>query len=296
MSNNKQLPSKAARVIAALCALVLTASLTITLCSTIGIQVLTSSELHEKTALASDAIDRQMNEIRSNLSALGEEYSFDPQDLISLVPQNQVEQLDREIIRWWTGTMKSGTLGEKPSFNLQGGKEALLADQGFMAGLEEVVVNLTIEKILIQANRIVMDSSVQFRDVLIEAGFRMAGQKVDLPELISLMKKVPTLGGLGALLAAGLIALLMSRRILTAGEYIGGAVSASGLLCLTALLMFRQINIRGMVAEASEALSMQVSHLSGILTTQMLIGTAALFLVGGVLMILARREYIRYGK
>ena len=88
----------------------------------------------------------------------------------------------------------------------------------------------------------------------------------------------------------------MSRRILTAGEYIGGAVSASGLLCLTALLMFRQINIRGMVAEASEALSMQVSHLSGILTTQMLIGTAALFLVGGVLMILARREYIRYGK
>ena len=200
MSNNKQLPSKAARVIAALCALVLTASLTITLCSTIGIQVLTSSELHEKTALASDAIDRQMNEIRSNLSALGEEYSFDPQDLISLVPQNQVEQLDREIIRWWTGTMKSGTLGEKPSFNLQGGKEALLADQGFMAGLEEVVVNLTIEKILLQANRIVMDISVQFRDVLIEAGFRMAGQKVDLPELISLMKKVPTLGGLGALL------------------------------------------------------------------------------------------------
>ena len=241
MSKTIRMSASFARVLAALCALMLTACLTAALFSVIGIQTLTSSGLHERAALAGDVVDLQMNEIHEKVTALGQEYGFDPQDLISLIKREEVEQLDREMVRWWTGSMASGKLGEMPVFSLAGGEEALMADTGFIAGLEELMIRTMVDRALLRAEQIVQSSAVQFREVLIETGIKAVQGRVNLPQAMSLLQRIPSISALAALLFSGLIALLMSRRIMTAGEYIGGALSAVGLLCLVFFFLFRSL-------------------------------------------------------
>ena len=132
-------------------------------------------------------------------------------------------------------------------------------------------------------------------------------EKLDKPEIMVLLDnpsvgsdgdsplgKVPLAALAAALLFAGLIALCMSRRLQTAGHFIGGAMAAAGLLTALTLLPVKMLNLRGMLAEASGALTAQSAHLERILTLESL-GCAVLLIIAGVLlMLLAKKEYARH--
>ena len=71
-------------------------------------------------------------------------------------------------------------------------------------------------------------------------------------------------------------------------------MAAVGLLTALTLLPVRMLNLRGMLAEASGALTAQSAHLERILTLESL-GCAVLLIIAGVLlMLLAKKEYARH--
>ena len=112
----------------------------------------------------------------------------------------------------------------------------------------------------------------------------MAAERADLPEIMGLMKQAAPLMLLTALLLSGLIALLLSRDIRSSFLYIGGSLSGSGLLMILCWTLLKLMDFRSMVAEASAALEMQVSHLGNMITLEMLGTAAALLALGGLLM------------
>ena len=292
MSEMKQrLPSKWARIPAAACALLLTALLVATFFSTLGIQIMTSRNLHERVALAGDVVERQMERIAEEVKYLAAEYGFDPEDILPLIERENVEQLDREIVRWWTDIASTGRLTEEPTFALMGADETLKADNGFTERLDSMMVQATVDLVISRVNTAVQKSTVLFRTLLVETAFWLAGDDISIPEIVKLLRTVPWIAGFGALAAAGMIALLMSRRIRTAGQYLGGALCASGLLTIFAMLLLKLLRIREMIAEASAALERQYVHLARILSIEMLAGAALMLILGVLLMAMARKEY-----
>lgn len=289
-----RLPSLGARIPAAVFALLLTGAIWAAVLSLLGIQLLTSRGLHERAALAGDAVELQMTRIENGFRELADEFGFEPETLISLVSREKMENLDREVVRWWTESVATGRIGEKPTVPLEGAEEALKADSRLSASVEPLLLPTTAEKITARAGRIVWKSAVHVRDDLLTAGVQIAGRQINLPEAAELLGKVPLAALAAALLFAGLIALCMSRRLQTAGHFIGGAMAAAGLLTALTLLPVRMLNLRGMLAEASGALTAQSAHLERILTLESL-GCAALLIIAGVLlMLLAKKEYARH--
>ena len=301
MSGNRRngrggLPARGWRVPAYLCALLLTGALLVTGVSLLGIQALGSTALYERAALNAGAVDRQIARIDEEIGEAAAEFGFDPEPVRALIDRAQIEAFDREVVRWWTDFTAGGRLGERPSFSPEGIRDVLEEDADFMESLDETRMESTLEKIETRAETIVFGSAVRFRNLIVETAVRLAGRRVDLPQIMELLRKIPILGGLAGLLLAGLIALMMSRRIQTAGQYIGGALAAAGLLGLIGLILVKLLNIRGMIAEASPALEAQYAVFSRILTLETAGAALVLILIGALLMIRAGKEVRTDGK
>ena len=276
---------------AAVCALLLTALLFGTFLGSLGLQVMTSRNLHERNALARDVVDQQMVRIGEDVNRLAAEYGFDPQDILPLIDRESVENLDREVVKWWTEFAATGRLAEEPYYVLTGADETLKADRGFTEQLESMKVLTTVDEIISRVNNAVQKSAMLFRALLVETVIRFAGERFNLTEIMKLLRLIPLITGMGSLTAAGLIALLMSRKIQTAGQYIGGAMTAAGLLTLLTLLLAKLLGIRQMISEASAALERQYAYLARTLTLEMIAGAVLLLLLGWLLMMMARKEY-----
>ncbi|MBQ9252564.1 MAG: hypothetical protein IJ188_08010 [Clostridia bacterium] len=297
MSNGKQTkrPALGARILAALLAVVLAPCLWGQTASLLGLQGMTSTGLHTQVALAPDAVGRQMERIQGDLDALAEERGLDWQDLEGLVTQEAVEEFDRKIVAWWTGALATGKMEEEPTFAVEGLMERVQGDEAFLATVDPLLLRRTVEDIQGEISNSVRRSAVLFRDLLVQAGVRLVSDRVDLHQMVELLGKVPVITGLASLALAGMIALLLSRRIQAAGQYIGGAISACGLLSCLALGLIKGMNIRGMISEASLALEAQYAHLARIMTMEVMAVVVLAFLVGGGLMILAWRDKRKHG-
>ena len=291
----KTLPAQGARIFAALASFLLAGCLLGMSLSLIGLQGIFSEQLHTRVALSKDAVDRQMDRIAEQIEQMAKEYGFQAETVTAALTRESVESFDRQVVAWWTGALRTGEMGEEPEFLAEGISRALNEDTAFLESQDPTMVNRTVEVITGQVENTVKQSAVLFRDVLVQAGFRMAGERVNLPQMTGLLTRVPGILGLCALGLAGLIALLMSRRILTGGWYIGGGIAACGLLVLLVLALIKSANIQGMIGEASAALAAQWAYLARILTMEMLGTALACFLAGGGLMALAGKEWKKHG-
>lgn len=290
----RRLPARWTSIPAVIAALLLTGALLITLLGGTGVYLMTNQSLHVRAAQNREAVDLQMQKIRTGMEKLGAEYGFDPEPLIDLIDRDSVEILDQEVAAWWTSVLRTGEMTEKPVYEPEGVEDTLLADQNFIDGLDPMVQATTLSTISRRAGQIVLKSAMLFRDALVQMALSFAGEKVDLPDLMAAMQKVPLIGCAACLLLAGLIALLMSRNLIIAGKYIGASISACGLLWIVVMALTWALNLRGMIAEASAALEIQFASLTQFLTGSGFALAAGLMLLGGVLMALARREYRRY--
>ncbi|MBR2823959.1 MAG: hypothetical protein IKE24_09760 [Clostridia bacterium] len=287
-TKKKNLPARGWNIPAAALALILTAALWVTLMGAAGLWTVSSPRLYERVALAQEAVDSQMTRIAAEIAAIGERNGFDPSPVAAAVSRESVEDLNRQVIAWWTGFAGTGELGDAPSCHYDL-KEILEKDEGFMASLEEMTVNSTVERVETQVDRAVRKSAVMFRDELIQGGMKRVAGRVDLPEIMEILRRLPLLGGAVSLLLAGLIALLLSRRIQLAGQYIGGALSGCGLLTLLSLGLIRALNPGEPIGEASAALQALYLRLERILTLESIGAAAFLMIVGGLLMAWADR-------
>ena len=287
----RRLPAGWTGIPAALCALLMVLCLLGAGCGLLAVQVTGDRELHARGALKPEALDAQMVRIDEEIRALAAEEGFAAEDLLPLIDRAGVEQMDREFIAWWTYFAVTGKLGEEPSYPMEKGVEALQKDEAWMAGVNSMMAESRAREIVNRAEKKVIRSGMLFRDFMLKAADRFAGSRINLPRVTRLIRQLPGLCGAAAFLLAGLIALLRSRRIQTAGQYIGGALSAAGLLALLGLGLIKALNIRGMIAEASAQLESQYAALAQTLTWETLGAAAALLILGGLCIALARKEY-----
>ncbi len=287
----RNLPGRGARMLSAVFALLLTGLLALTVLTAGGLRLLTDPEIHLRSALAQDAMDLQMARIEEKLGAIAEEYGLAPETLKALVTREDVEKLNESVVRWWTGAVVSGKLEARPAFHLEGAEEALRADEAWIAGMNPLTVNNAIYAVVGKAERAVADSAVLFRDMLVKTGIELAGRRINLEEVMGLLPRLPRLLGICCGLLAGFIALIMSRRILTAGQYIGGAFGGAGLLMLGMIPLMRSLRLREMVAEASELLAVQFTHLTRAADAGLVILAIGMAALGAVLMILGKRAW-----
>ena len=284
----KNLPAAAWHIPAALVAVILTACLWATQLGIFGLQATTSVRLHEKVALDENTVQSQMDRIAKNMAPIAEEYGFDAEKVTAAIPRGQVEEMDRQVVQWWTGIFSTGEMEDVPGFHAELG-EVLRADAGFTAGLNEMQINGRVESVQTRVDDMVRKSGVLYRDQLMKAVIQKAGGRFDLREATALLKLLPWLGGAACLLMAGLIALMMSRKIQTAGQYIGGSLSACGLLMIGTLLLVRQLNLESLLGEASLALQAQYLHLARILRAEVIGSAIVLLILGGAAMAAAVR-------
>ena len=291
----KKLPARWVSFPAALLALMLTGTLLLTLAGATGLYAMSDTTLHTRAALSSDAVDLQMEKVTQNVRAIAENYGFDAEKTLALIDRQSVENLDREMVVWWTEAMRKGELGETPTYEIEGLKDALRADQDFMKTVDPMMEVSTLDAISGKISDAVVNTALLFRETLVRIAVSFAGDRMDIPQIMTLLRKIPWIAGAASLLLMGLIALLMSRNLLAAGKYIGAAISACGLLWLMVMALTWALNLQGMIAEASQALEIQFSHLSRTVTLEGLCMSAALLALGGALMSFASREYRRNG-
>ncbi len=291
---NRTLPGRGASFLAGLLAFLLTGTLLAALCSGAALFTLSSGDLHTRAALNAGAVDLQMDRIRENVTGLAEEYGFEAKPILDLITRESIEDLDREIAVWWTASAVSGKLGESPAYDLTAAESLLRKDEAFISSLDPMMVNATVQSILQEIGKSVKRSSVLFRDTLVQAAAGFAGKERNLPEIFAAAGRIPGIACAASLLLAGLIALLMSRSILTAGKYIGGALAACALLWLGCMGLIHTLDLGGMIAEASALLSAQFAQLSHDLT-MLSFAAAAVLLIAGILMMVPAGKAYRKG-
>lgn len=289
----KNLPAKGWNVPAAILAVLLTMALWATQLGAVSLWAVSSQRLHERVALSQESIDRQMTRIAAEISAIGETHHFDPSPVTAAVTRENVEALNRQTVAWWTGFGATGELQEPPVYHTDL-KDVLVKDQGFMQGLEETTVNSTVEQVEARVDEAVRKSVVMVRDELIQGGLQRVTDRVDIPKVLEIIRKLPGLGAAASLLLAGLIALMMSRKIQLAGLYIGGALSGCGLLVLLTLGLLKALRLEASIGEASAALQAQYHHLARILTMESIGLATLMMIVGGLLMAWAVKTLRKY--
>ena len=279
----KQAPARGWHIPVAVLAVLLTLSLWATQLGMVGMWTMTSRELHQRVVLDKETVDSQMNRIAAEITAIGEKDGFDPGPVIAAVSRESTEELDRQVVTWWTGFGAEGTLREAPTYHMDL-RGILEKDEKFISSLEVVTVNSTIEGVEAQVDAAVRKTAVMVRDELITGGIKRVEGKINIPQALEILRKLPALGGSASLLLAGLIALILSRKIQLAGQYIGGALSGCGLLMLLTLGLLKALKVGAAIGEASVALQAQYAHLARIISLGTIGAAVLLMIVGGLLM------------
>ena len=279
----------AARIVAFLLSFVLTLTLFITLCGAEW-NLLTMNVLHERVSLDASVVDEQMGLIGDAVKMLAERYGFDADRVTEAIGRDTVEAMNREVTAWWTGILRTGSSEGSPVYHAQAVEETLKEDGAFLARYETYEIKETIKTVAAEIDDAVTKTVLQVRGVLMDFGLKKVTEKIDLAGLLHLMRQVPAVTGLVSLLLAGLIALLLSRRLCESLKYYGGVLGANGLLILMAYVLVRQMDPGAMIREASGRLFTQYMLLGRILTAEVLGAAAVLIALCVLLMLLYGRN------
>ena len=113
MRSRETRPALPARMAAFCIAFLLTITLTIAVLSVPAAanRIITSEDLHVRTATDDAVIQEQMDRITGTIRQLAEDYSFSADTVISALSRESVEQLNRETAQWWTRIMTGDGTG-----------------------------------------------------------------------------------------------------------------------------------------------------------------------------------------
>lgn len=274
-------PGKAARFAAAVLALVLTGTLFMTALGFLGAHWLTSQSLHERIATDGQVIGEQMKRIGDEVKLLAEEYGFSKETVMHEISEEALKEADLKASRWLTDALREGKLGEVDGFNAATVEEALQADEAFVSGQDPFMLKNTEQQIRSRIEAFVTEQTLTFREILLRAAEKTAGQTVHLPTLATLLRQIPLLLLLASAVIAGFIALSVSRALKGCLRYIGSAVTACGILLLIGLALFYLLDIGNVMKEISvsaarkyELLAVRIGAETGV--------TALLLTIGGL--------------
>ena len=272
---NRNRPSRTARRISAILAFLLTLSTLSALLSAAAIQLLTSETLHENVALDRASIQAQTEKIEKETAMLAEEYGFPEGTAAGAVSREELEELNRKAARWWTAAARTGVMAEEPSWTSEELTEAI--GRSLPQTDEDGAAAERAEKLRRETEKTVTRAAVSVRGKLLRVAMKKVGDRINLPVWMTVLQQLPQAAGLASLLLAGLIVLLMSRRISMGFRYISFALGADGLLILLCAVLWKILDPVGMLKESSEILALQFSLLESRMLLQTVLLLAVLF-------------------
>lgn len=282
-------PSRFSRCVAWLPALIFSALLALAILGAVMMQALTSEELHVQTATGDGVVGQQMERVEAEIRDLAEEYHFDADRVIAKLSADELRETDRQMAEWWTRIVRDGVMDETPrwsSSELRAEIESTVDPASLEA--DETAGDIARE-VGYSLEKTVQKTLMPVRRALITMGVRVVTRKVDLPAIVRLTGQLPPAAMAVCLLLAGVIALLLGRKIRVSLKYYGAAFAGAGISVAAGFGVLCLFNIPGRVREASEGLANQMSRLSTTIMLESIGATAVLLAAGYACLVLYQR-------
>ncbi len=242
--------------------------------------LLLSGSVYEIVTGDAGVLESQMNGIKESIGALAEEKGFNAESVLKEITPDGLKQMNRDCGEWLRQILLTGKTGETPTYPPEGIRKALEGDQAYMNSLNPYMAEQEIANLTAGISRAVTEKSLQFREVLLRAAVKAAGDKLSLQALSEVVRKVPVLLGILALALAGLIVLLLGKRPVLSLKYIGAALTACALLLLLALAVLPLLEIWPMLKSVSDMLAREYHLLTMVLVIETVISALLLGTLG----------------
>ncbi len=265
-------------------AFLLTVFLFITLLSSIGLQMLTSAELHLSVAADEGMLDKQLEQIYAGIDQMAQEYGFSAEKVKSAITREELREINRQSAEWWTHLLTEGEGGTIPRW-----KSRTVEDIIYTAAEKK---ELREEPLTVLADLADLTENTVFpmRETTLAFGTKLARDKADIRGIIRSVRKLPLLGLIVSLVFAGLIALLTGREIFLALKYYGTAAAATGLSIATVCILAAAARPGEIIAEASAGLAGEFGTMAAKIGTGAALAAAILLAAGYLCLILYRRK------
>jgi len=234
----------------------------------------------------SQVVSAEQELIRERVTELAGLYGFTPGPVIDAVSGEALDELNAKAALWWNTVLTEGKAGTRPKLDIGMLREVLLSDPLVAKNEDSEALAETAADAV---NESVVRVVLPVRQEIVSYGMRKAGQKIDLIDMMDFLIRVPWAALALALLLAGLIALMESRRLSGCLKYIGSAMGAAALTVVAVAVLAALAGVRPMIQVASRSLAIQYD---GIRTGMVLrtAGLAAVLAAGCVLCLTFHRR------
>ncbi len=277
---NRKDPGRVSRGVSLFLGLILTLVLFLTAETLLGGHVLLSGTVHGIVTGDAGVLESQMKGIRERIGVLAEEKGFSEETVMKEITTEGLKQLNTACGEWLRNILLTGKAGETPAYPTEGIRKALESDQAYMESLNPFMADQEIANLTGAVGRAVTEKSLQFREVLLRAAVKTAGKEMSLEALSQVIRKVPILLGILALILSGLIVLLLGKRAVLSLKYIGAAMAACGLLMILGLISIPLLGISSMLSSVSDMLARECHLLTVVLAAETVVSALVLGTLG----------------
>ena len=269
------------RGIAWLLAFLLTGSLILFCVTFVGRQMIVPGMRDSGAPVSSRVVTAEKELIREKVEELAELYRFSAEPVINAINDETLKELNEQASLWWNSVLADGTPGQELKMDTQELKQ-VLAEDPLVKKSEDP--DTLVETAAEQISKGVAHIILPMRQEIMDIGMKEAGKRVDLINVLDFLIRVPWAALALAVLLAGLIALLESRRISGCLKYIGCAMGAAAIVVTVAAILTAQAGVRPMILEASRSLAVQYD--SVLSEAAVLTGILVLILLAGYVLCL----------
>ena len=256
--------------------------------SLLAMQATSSRSLHESIALAPESLQAQRALIEERVGELAEQHHFSPALVMDRIDEETLKDLNRQVIAWWTEMASTGFAEPIPMWEGEGLPEALQQDPDFTRDLNTAQVRKLSNQVASAVKEAIQRASFPLRDEIFTQGVKKARSYADVPGIVHALRRLPTVFALLMGIFAGIVFLCCAAELREGVKYCGAAMGCAGLLSLLCLILFRVLNLPGMIYESSARLADQAARLtdrltlewSGIVLLWLAAGFACLWLSG----------------
>lgn len=234
-----------------------------------------------------ELIREEQQLVQKRIAKLADMYGFRAEPVAAVISEEILQDLNDQSALWWKSIMKRGKTGDAIRWKTDDVEQAIGGNlistdreetEGVAAAGADAIRTSVIRTVL------------PVRQEILELGLYKAGEKLDLPNLISFFVGIPWAALALYALLAGIIALAWSgRTIRDALPYIGGSLGAAALVMIAAATLYLHIGVQPMIREASESLAFIYQRAAS--RTMLLAGILTLIMAAGyVLCMIAAAE------
>ncbi len=224
---------------------------------TLAVQLMTSAGLHISTSQDAALLNSQVSHIYEKIDLYSEEYRFSADAVKTVITPEEIKELNRRAAEWWTGLLTEGKTEAVPHWYSEELLETISATMPADNQKEDPRV------IAADLTDIVERTVFPMRGTLMTKGMDLAQSKADIPGIIRTVRKLPPLGLVLCILAAGMIALLLGREIQQSLKHFGTALAGAGIIIISTMAILKSAGISGMITEASEGLAGELGAVTG---------------------------------